>query len=363
MATASSTVLVVGAGVVGRSVAYYLALRGIEVHIIDAGAGFSSTTRASLGVLTHFNGGNSPYSALYRDGYTSYEELAVELQADTGVDIGWRLPGGIDLILSDEDEEAARELLHFNRGRGCAAEWLDAAELHRLEPLISSRVRGGIYFQGDHQVDPEKLAQGLLQAVVQRRGRLFCGESMEGLRESSDRGVVVQTNCGTRIAEFLVLAVGSWSGLLGERLGVAIPVRPVRGQHSRFGPGGAVRHVLRHGGQQVVPAAGSVVVGATTEEVGFDAATTAAAARRFEGAWHRLLEVQAEFVEQRAGLRPKPKGGRPLIGPLSAHPRIFVATGHYKNGILMGPITGQVISKWIVEGDPGRDMAYFAAER
>jgi glycine oxidase len=363
MAADRSAVLVVGGGVVGRSVAYYLALRDIEVHIIDAGPDVSSTTRASLGVLTHFNGGDNPYSALYRDGHASYEELAVQLQAETGVDIGWRPLGGIDLILSDEDEAAARELLRFNRERGCVAEQVDAAELRRLEPLISTEVRGGVYFPGDHRVDPEKLAQGLLRAVEQRRGRLFSGESLEGFEESSARGVVVRTNRGTRAAEFLVLAAGSWSGLLGERLGVSIPVRPVRGQHSRFGPGAAVRHVLRHGGHQLVAAAGQVIVGATTEDVGFDTETTATAARLFEGAWRQLLEVQPEPVEQRAGLRPKPRGGRPLIGPLSAHPRILVATGHYKNGILLGPITGQVISEWIVEGRPSRDMAYFAAER
>ncbi len=359
----NSTVLVVGGGVVGCCIAYHLTLRGVEVHIIDAGSGFSSTTRASLGVLTHFNGGDNPYSDLYRDGHASYEALAAQLQSEIGVDIGWRPLGGIDLIFSAEDEEATKELLGFNQERGCAVELVDEAGLRWLEPRISTQARGGLYFPGDHRVDPEELARGLLQAIEQGQGHISYGETLKGFEQEIDKGVVVRTSRGTRAADFLVLAAGSWSGLLGEELGVRIPVRPVRGQHRRFGGGRDVRHVLRHGGHHLVPAADQVVVGATVEEVGFAVETTAAAAHRFDAVWRQTLGLAPEPVEQRVGLRPKPRGGRPLIGPLSGHPRIFVATGHYKNGILLGPITGQVISEWIVEGRPSRDMDYFAPER
>ena len=120
---------------------------------------------------------------------------------------------------------------------------------------------------------------------------------------------------------------------------------------------------LRHRGHHLVPAAAQIIVGATAEEVGFEAETTPAAARCFERIFRHTLAMEPKPVEQRAGLRPKPRGGRPLIGPLSAHPRIFAATGHYKNGILLGPITGQLISEWIVEGRPSRDMSYFSVSR
>ena len=363
MATDRTTVLVVGGGIIGSSVAYYLTRQGVGVHLLEAGAGPSSTTRASLGVLTHFNGGDNPYSAFYRDGLATYEVLSRELQEETGIDIGWRPLGGLNLICTDEDEAEAEELLRFNQERGCPAERVDAAQVRRLEPRLSSRVRGGVYFPGDQQVDPENLCRGMLQAVEQGRGRISYGEALEGFEEVTDDGVVVRTSRGTRAAEFLVLAAGSWTGELGEQLGVRIPVRPVRGQHCRVGVGGELHHILRHGGYHLVPGAGQILVGSTVEEVGFAPDTTPEAARQFEAVQRQILDLPPEPVEQRAGLRPKPKGGRPLIGPLGAYPRIFAATGHYKNGILMGPITGQVISEWIAGGQPSRDMSYFAAER
>jgi len=348
---------------VGRSIAYHLSLREFDVEVIDAGCGLSLTSRASLGVLTHFNGGDNPLSHFYRDGHASFAELWARLLDETGVDIGWRELGGIDLIFTDEDEAQAEEILRFNQERGCPAERIDAEELRRLEPRISPRARGGVYFPGDHRVDPEMLGEGLAQAVQQRGGRMSYGEALEDFEDVIAEGVVVRTSGGRRAADFLVLAAGAWTGELARRLGITIPVRPIRGQHRRFGGGDEVRHVLRHDGHHLLPVNGQIAVGATVEEVGFDASPTPEAARRFDQVLERTLALKGEAREQRAGLRPKPKGGRPLIGPLTNYPRIFAATGHYKNGILMGAVTGQVVAEWMTTGRPPRDMSYFAPER
>ncbi len=363
MVARTPAVLVVGAGVVGSSTTYYLAGRGMGVDLIDAGPHPSLATRASLGVLTHFNGGDNPYSALYRDGHSGFRGLSEQLRAETGVDIGWRAPGGIDLIFTDEDEQEAVDLLRFNCERGCPAERVDAAGLRELEPRISPQARGGIYFPGDHRVDPARLCQGLLGAAAQRGARISHGESLVAIEEATAAGVSVRTSCGPRVVDFMVLAAGAWTRALGELLGVGVPVRPIRGQHARFAGGDAARHILRHGGRHVVPDGAELIVGSTVEEVDFDAAVTGEAARTFDSVCGGVLDLKPELVEQRAGLRPKPKGGRPLIGPLSDHPRVFVATGHYKNGVLLGPVTGQVVSEWIAEGRPSRDMSPFGPER
>ena len=363
MAANGLKVIVVGAGVVGRAVAYHLTLRGVDVEIIDAGHGLSVTTRASLGVLTHFNGGDSPYSLLYRDGHGSFEQLAARLLEEVGVDIGWRPLGGIDLVFTDADEAGAQEILRFNRRRGCRAEWIDGAALHRVEEHISGKVRGGVYFADDHRVDPEMLGQGLLQAVLQRGGRIAFGERVLRFEEVGEDCVALCTCAGVRAADFVVLAAGSWTGALGGLLDAEIALRPVRGQHGRFRGGERLGHILRCDGYHLLPAGEEIVVGATVEEAGFAAESTSEATRVFEDLFRRTLAWRPELLEQRAGLRPKPRGGRPLIGPLAACPRIFVAAGHYKNGILLGPVTGQVIAEWIATGDPGRDMSYFAVER
>lgn len=363
MAASGLKVVVVGAGVVGRSIAYHLTLRGIDVEVVDAGCGTSDTTRASLGVLTHFNGGDSPYSMLYRDGHGSFEQLASRLLEEVGVDIGWRPLGGIDLIFSDADEHRALEILRFNRQRGCRAEWVDAGALHRLEGHISGKVRGGIYFADDHRVDPEMLAQGLLRAVLVRGGKVACGERVLRFEEVAEDHVALRTCSGVRVADFVVLAAGSWTGELARLLDVEISLRPVLGQHGRFRGGDRLSHILRRGRFHLLPAGEQIVVGSTVEEAGFAAQSTREAAEMFEDIFRRTMAWRPELQEQRAGLRSKPRGGRPIIGPLAGRPRIFLAAGHYKNGILLGPVTGQVIGRWIATGEPGRDMSHFAVER
>ena len=351
-------VIVVGGGIVGLSVAYHLVGRGGRVDLIDAGDGPSATSRAALGVLTHSNGGDSPYARLYRDGHRGFEELADRLRHEVGVDIGWRPLGGMDLCFSEVEEEEAEASRRFNLSRGCQVEWLDGSQVRALEPQINDRVRSGLYFPDDHRVDPEGLAAGLRAGIAASGGRVHQREVAHSLLEAAN-GIDLQTSRGRRRADFLVLAAGSWSGELGARFGYDIGVRPVRGQHGRFASAGAAAHVVRGGGLQSVAVSGAVIVGSTTEETGFDAATTAGAMDVFHGYWRQVFATPPQPQGQRAGLRPKPRGGRPMIGPLPGADRVFAATGHYKIGILLGPLTGRLIAEWIVDGRPSRPMDVF----
>lgn len=358
---AEQDVLVVGAGVVGASIAYYLSRTGLRVELIEAGGSISATAGASLGILTHFNGGDNPYSKLYQDGHACYETLAAELADATGIDIGWRALGGIDLVFNDTDVAAARALLEYNRGRGCTAEWLDQKALRQIEPHIAQAAEAGVFFPDDHRVDPPCLTKALLTAAAQNGVRIAYNEPLEEL-VSCGSGMQVRTAKGIRSVDFVVLAAGSWTRALGQQWDAEIPVRPIRGQHRRFAGKGRLRHILRYEGHYLTPAWEQIIVGATVEEVGFVLENTAAV-NPFNDFFERLLDFSAEPLGERVGLRPKPKGGRPLIGPLKAYPQVFIATGHYKNGVLLGPITGQIISAWLTQGAAPRDMDYFVPER
>lgn len=355
--------LVVGGGLIGRSVGYYLARRDFDVDLIEAGTAHSQTSRGSLGVLTHFNGGDNPLSQLYRDSHAGYGALSEEFQAAFGMDIGWRKLGGMDLIFSEADEVEAEDTLAHNRERGCPVERLTAGQVLELEPATAGSVRGALYFPGDHRVEPEQLSAALGAGMVRQGGRLHLSERLVSVREASARGVIAETCTARYAVDYVVLAAGAWTRDLAARFGATVPVRPIRGQHIR-GPGGSgPQLVLRHGGHHVLPSGNQTVVGATVEEVGFDTGTTSEARNVFVTASERILRDPPGLCEQRAGLRPKPKGGRPLIGPMNEHPRVFVATGHYKNGVLMGPRTGQLVAHWMATGAPPQDMSYFAPER
>ena len=194
------------------------------------------------------------------------------------------------------------------------------------------------------------------------------GTRLTGFDCIGDHGVEVrlQTRSGTDSygVDLVVLAAGSWSAQLGELAGVNPRVRPVRGQHCRFRGGEEVHHVLRYGGYCVVPSRDQIVAGGTLEDVGFATDTTPAAATEIIGFFRQILQLSPGVTDQRVGLRPKPRRGRPVIGPLvDGVESIFVATGHYKSGILLGPITGQVVAEWLLTGVAPRQMGPFTVAR
>ena len=358
---AGARVLVVGAGIIGRSVAYFLSRLDFEVDLLDAGRGPSPTTRASLGVLSHYNGGDNPYAQLFRDGHALHAELAANLAEETGLDVGWRPLGGIELFYGVADQQQIEKTLSFNRERSCPVDLLNEHELRNLEPALADGVGEGLYYPGDHRVDPLKLGEALLAAAVQRGVCAYWDERVERVIQHNGR-VEVRTNRADHQADFAVLAAGAWTGGLSSQLGAQVEVRPVRGQQVRCA-GSPTRHLLRVAGHHMIPDGDQTVVGATVEEVGFQLGTTSAAALGLMARIDGILGRTLPLLSQWAGLRPKAKGGRPLIGPLHAAPQVFVASGHYKNGVLLGPITGQIVARWIAEGIPGRDMSRFTPER
>jgi glycine oxidase len=201
----------------------------------------------------------------------------------------------------------------------------------------------------------------LLEAARQQDAHLSLGEQVEEFAQQGE-GVWVRTRTGEHRADFLVLAIGAWTGELAQRQDLSLPVRPVCGQHCRFS-GAQVHHILRHQGAHLVPAGDQLIAGATVEETGFESQITSQAAEHFARLCEGVLAQPVQLLGQRAGLRPKPKGGRPHIGPLRDQPRVLVAAGHYKNGILLGPLTGRLLADWIETGRPSLDLQRFAPER
>jgi glycine oxidase len=355
-------VIVVGAGVVGLATAYYLQLEGATVELVDSGTPPTATSRASLGILTHPNGDDGAYSQLYRDGHAAYGPLSDRLRQDTSIDIGWRTPGGIDLIFDDADEARIEDLVRRNNDRGCPSQHLSSTEIQRRVPAASPGIRGGLFFPDDHRVDPVALSRALIAALKNSGARLHWGQETLSCT-TSGAGVAVKTPDQILAGDVAVLAAGAWTAGLCQQLEAQVPVRPVRGQHCRFAGGDELPHILRYGGNYLVADGQQIVAGATVEDIGFETGTSDEGAAQMRDFFRQLLTLDPRVLDQRAGLRPKPKGGRPLLGPLRHQQQIYAATGHYKNGVLLAAVTGQILSRWITTGDPGRDMSYFTPER
>ena len=364
MSVSGARVLVVGAGIVGRAIAYYLSKAGAHVILIDAGGGVSCASRASLGVLTHYSGGFSGYGLFIRDSLAMHELLSYELLEATGIDVGWSRLGGIDLSFDENDERKLQDLYEEGTRYGIDLEMLSPEQIFELDSNVSRNVRSGLFFLDDQRVDPLKLGQALLAGAKKAGAIVHWGERLLGVERCVANDISVKTSRARRHTDRLVLASGAWTKELANQLGARINVRPVGGQYACFS-GTSPSLVLRHKGYQLIPDDLGARVGATTESAGFFPQSTLGGENKLASVYRRTMKSASSnrSLSRGVGLRSKPKKGRPMIGPLQDYESVFVATGHYKNGVLLAPLTAKIISDWILFGDPQRDMGPFFPER
>jgi len=354
-------VVVVGGGVIGLSIAWQCASRGLSVTVVDPapGSGASYAAAGMLAPVTEAHYGEEPLLALNLAAARRYPSFAAELGEAAGMSAGYRDEGTLVVALDAGDRAVLDELHRYQQRLGLAARQLTSRECRRLEPMLAPAVRGGLFVEGDHSVDNRRLVAALLVAAERSTVAVRRERAVE-LLVADDRAVGVRTASGTQVRGDVVLAAGCWSGELdGLPADVVPPVRPVKGQILRLrSPAAApflsrtVRGVVKGGGVYLVPRAdGEIVVGATVEEQGYDARVTAG------GVWELLRDArellpgitELELVETYAGLRPGTPDNAPLIGP-TALPGLVLATGHYRNGILLAPVTADAVADLLVTG-------------
>ncbi|MFD3479417.1 glycine oxidase ThiO [Streptomyces sp. NPDC058695] len=361
-----SDVLVVGGGIIGLVTAWRAAQRGLRTSVVDPepGGGAAQVAAGMLAAVTelHYGEAEQTLLGLNVESARRYPAFAAELSEATGLDLGYRACGTLAVALDADDRAHLRELHALQRKSGLESEWLSGRECRRLEPMLAPSVRGGLRVDGDHQIDPRRLAKALVTAC-ERAGVLFhrqWAERLTVVREGA-RGVVLADGTGLD-ADQVVLAGGSLSGrLAGVPDDVLPPVRPVKGQVLRltvpkvYAPflSRTVRAVVRGGNLYLVPRVnGELVVGATSEELGWDTTVTAGGVYELLRDAHELVPCITELplTETRAGLRPCSPDNAPLLGP-TALPGLLLATGHYRNGVLLTPVTGDSMAHVLATGE------------
>ncbi|MGW7071350.1 glycine oxidase ThiO [Streptomyces sp. NPDC054855] len=362
--TNTTDVLVVGGGIIGLVTAWRAAQRGLSAAVVDPepGGGAAQVAAGMLAAVTELHYGEQTLLGLNLASARRYPEFAAELTEASGRDLGYRACGTLAVALDSDDRAHLRELHALQQQSGLASEWLSGRECRRLEPMLAPGVRGGLRVDGDHQVDPRRLAAALLVAC-ERAGVIFHRAWAERLSVAGDRATGVVLADGTALgAGQTVLAAGSLSGrLAGVPEGVLPPVRPVKGQvlrltvPRRFAPflSRTVRAVVRGSSIYLVPREnGELVVGATSEELGWDTTVTAGGVYELLRDAHELVPgiTELPLTETRAGLRPGSPDNAPLLGP-TALPGLQLATGHYRNGVLLTPVTGDVLAHSLTTGE------------
>ncbi|WFB10009.1 glycine oxidase ThiO [Streptomyces sp. LX-29] len=369
-------VLVVGGGVIGLGVAWRAAQRGLRTAVADPtpGGGAAQVAAGMLAAVSELHYGEETLLDLNLDSARRYPAFAAELAEVAGQDIGYRACGTLAVALDSDDRAHLRELHALQQRCGLDSQWLSGRECRRLEPMLAPGVRGGLRVDGDHQVDPRRLAAALSTAC-ERAGVVFHRSRAERLTLRGDRAGGAELADGSRVdADQTVLAAGSHSGRIGGLpAGVLPPVRPVKGQILRlrvpepYAPflSRTVRAVVRGGQVYLVPREnGELVLGATTEELGWDTTVTAGGVYELLRDAHELIPgiTELPLVETRAGLRPGSPDNAPLLGP-TALPGLLLATGHHRNGVLLTPVTGDILAEVLTGGELPARARPFSPER
>lgn len=351
---------VVGGGVIGLSIARALALRGMErITLIERAAHLGTeASHAAAGMLAPQAEANraDAFFELACASRDSYNHFADALHEETGIAIELEKTGTLYLAFTDEDEEEINKRYIWQRQAGLAVERLTGEETRHFEPCVSPRVRAALRFPLDVQVENRRLIAALAVSVEKQKVRLLRGTQVQKLLVEKGRVRGVETSRGKIEAPVVVIACGAWTSFIASDGKAAPPpsIEPVRGQMLCFETNTQLaRHVIYSSRGYIVPRLDRrLLAGTTTERAGFDKRVTAEGVRQIKA--HALEIAPAieslPLVDSWAGLRPRGPDDWPVMGACAEVSGLFYATGHYRNGILLAPLTGALVAEQILTG-------------
>ncbi|MEP6922952.1 MAG: glycine oxidase ThiO [Pyrinomonadaceae bacterium] len=359
-------VIIVGSGVIGLSIARELRRDGVErVAILEknpaCGTGASFAAAGMLAPQTEADQADD-FFQLCQESRNLYPRFAAELFEETGVDIELEQTGTLYLAFHESDFEEIEKRLAWQQAANLPIEELWANEILRLEPNVSADVLGGLRFPCDWQVENRRL----IAALNEQQGEIcLLNCIVDSMLFESNKVCGVQTKQGKFFASTVVIAAGAWTSLLN--FPVKIEIKPIRGQMLNFRTRKTIfRHVIHTPRGYLVPKKNNrILVGATAEDVGFDCRTTSAG---MNSLLETIFEIspnyeQRTYVESWSGLRPKSPDGLPLLGEFPEDSGLYFATGHHRNGILLAPLTAELIADKIVYGTDSPFLNIFNPSR
>jgi glycine oxidase len=366
----SYDVIVAGGGVIGATVAWRLAQEKLRVALMDKQSPGREASWAAAGMLAPAPDSPEaiPLVPLGRASALLYPEFVAEIEEATGRRVGYRHEGTIEALFSADAERALSTLIALHHGLGLAAEPLAVEEARKLEPALGREVRAAALLPQEASVDNRALTGAVLAAAAASGAEMLSGKRVMRILSEGGKCAGVMAEEEKLAAGQVVLAAGAYCGGI-EGLAPKAAIRPVRGQMTALLNGGTpLRRVVRSDRGYVVPrddgSPQRLVAGSTLEDAGFDKRVTPKGLEQIFSAMQELAPGLggAEVTETWCGLRPDTPDHLPLLGPGELEGLTF-ATGHYRNGILLAPITGKLVREWVTEGRVSLDWEPFSPLR
>jgi glycine oxidase len=342
-------VIIIGGGIIGLSLAIALRKRGATVLVVERGEPGREASHAAAGMLADCSLELAPaMQALAAASAHLYLEFVHELQDESGIEVDLRSQGA--LLFSDPHHRVSPEFTPLPQG-----------QITELEPSLGIP-DCPVFFLGERSVDPRCLATAALRAAKHREVDVASGTVVKEVLISAGRVIGVTTERSTYTSAIVVNCAGAWSGLVPP---FPFPTRPVKGQMLSVVGGPKLQHVVRSPQVYLVPRTdGRIVIGATVEEAGYDKRTDPDTIQRLHRAAIALAPTlgNGKILEAWAGLRPATPDNLPILGETQT-PGYFVATGHFRDGILLAPVTAQVMAHLVLGENSGHDLSAFSPSR
>ena len=353
----STDVLIAGGGVIGCAIAYYLRKAGVNVVVVDAGEIGAEASSAAAGLLAPLGplSGPGPFADLLLAGFALYPSLVPELEEASGIRLEYAQTGALRVVRDAKHIPNLRKRMKAWQPLGLEMHWLTGEEARQREPLLSPDICAAIYAPEESQIRAPSVVKAFAQAAANKGATFYSSRQVAGVLQRNSRVTGIQTSQGESIAcNHLVIATGAWSARCGEWLNISLPVSPQRGQMLALRqPSSPLQHIIFGEAAYLTPKGdGTIIVGATKDEVGFDKQLTAGGV-----AWllNRAIRL-APSLENSAidrlwtGLRPKTPDQHPVLGPAPGWENVSLAVGHGSVGILLSAITGQSIAELVTRG-------------
>lgn len=361
-------IIVTGGGVIGCSIAYNLTKAGADVTLLERGevAGEASGAAAGLIIPPDRAAPPGPFRDACLASLALYPALIEAIERESGVNVQGTA-SGILVVTQVKDRVAVLQAYaRVQQRNGVNTEWVDGDALRALEPALSPRILGAAHSPDERHVNPALVTKALAGAAAAAGAEIRERTMLTGFVSRSGCVQGVTTNARDSIsADAVVLAAGPWTGTLTKRLGATMPTPPRRGQMLAY-RSTELRHAIWGDDGYLVPKGGGIVyAGATVEDVGFRKMTTdrgLAGLRRMAAALMPSLR-HAEVASAWAGLRPGSPDDLPIMGRVPGRENVYIATGHFRNGILLAPITGQLMSQLILEDRTEMPLEAFTPSR
>ena len=365
----STDVAIIGGGVIGCAIAYFLRKLHIDVTVLERGEIGGQASSAAAGLLAPLGplSGPGPFADLVLAGFSSLSSLVPELEDISGISMGYEPTGALRIVRNPKRIAHLQKRLHNWQPLRLQLYWLNGEEARQYEPLLTSEVCAAVYAPQESQIQAPAVVQAFARAAQISGAHIYPHQEVTHLLKQKTRVIGVRTAQGETLAcKQLIIASGAWAAQCAAWLNIMLPIRPLHGQLISLPQTPLhLKHIIFGDAAYLTPRGNAILVGATKEEMGFDQSVTDQATTWLYSIATRLIPTLTESRIQSAwaGLRPKTPDSHPLFGLLAPWENVLIAAGHNSVGIILSAITGQCLAEMAATGHMPLLIQPFSVDR